>query len=52
VCIQQYLGTGYITAIDGQRFIWDGSNQDYQCSGAANIYSCSRINLPHFFIQR
>ena len=52
VCIQQYLGTGYITAIDGQRFIWDGFNQDYLCSGAANIYSCSRIELPQFFIQR
>jgi hypothetical protein len=52
VCVQQYLGTGYIPVSDGQRFIWDGFNQDYVCAATSNIYTCSRINLPQLYIQR
>jgi hypothetical protein len=52
VCVQQYLGTGYIKFSDGQRFIWDGFNADYVCTGTSNIYYCERIQLPQNFIQR
>jgi len=52
VCIQQYLGTGYITFSDGQRFIWNGSNQDYACTGTSRVYHCAPIQLPQYFIQR
>jgi hypothetical protein len=52
VCIQQYLGTGYVSISDRQRFIWDGSNHDYACTHASYVYNCKRIKLPEFFIQR
>jgi hypothetical protein len=56
VCVQQYLGTGYIQASHGQRFIWNGSNQDYVCATTSsmqtyNIYNCNRIELSKAYIQ-
>jgi len=52
VCIQQYLGTGYVTMSDGQRFLWDGSNQDYACTGSSYVYSCQPIQIPTVYWYR
>jgi hypothetical protein len=52
VCIQQYLGTGYVPISDRQRFIWDGFNQDYVCAVNSNIYTCSKIYLPTSYWYR
>lgn len=45
VCVQQYLGTGHITASDKRLLIWNGSRHDYVCLKTAHIYGCRRINL-------
>ena len=49
VCIQQYLGTGYISISDQNRFIWDGFNRDYACTGVKPVYACSQIELPQIY---
>jgi len=52
VCVQQYLGTGYVLTSDGQRFIWDGFSKDYVCTNYSNIYQCASIQLPTIYWYR
>jgi hypothetical protein len=45
MCVQQYLGIGYVVAQSSNQFIYSNFKDEYACSVSSQIYQCTKGSI-------
>ncbi len=48
LCVQQYLGIGYVIVKSQSQFIYSNFKEEYACSVSGPIYQCTKNSIENW----
>jgi hypothetical protein len=49
MCVQQYLGIGYVVAQSSNQFIYSNFREEFACSVSSHIYQCRKGSIDDWY---